>query len=246
MSYNYYVNDQRCGPAVTINNKSAYYTFSADLKSLVPVAGAVETNFFKATGGSGWFVNNHDIQPGQIITTFYVGGEEKQDCYMNTSNLITECKNCVIKTDEDEFEYVAVLTSVDVRETGIEYFNEVVLTFSAIRRLGLVEHTLVKTSGHDYASFINVGSIASGMRIEVTPSSNMTSFTVAGITLSNLTAQTTFAIDGIVGEVKNGNLNGFLNTDLIDFPKVQPGENRIEFGTGTVTVKVKYYPTFMI
>lgn len=245
MSSNYYVNDQRCGPAVTINNKSAYYEFSADLKSLVPVAGNVETNYFKATGRSSWFVNNHEIQPGQIVATFYVGGAEKQDCYMNTSNLITECSECVIKTDEDEFEYVAVLTSVDFRETGIEFFNEVILTFSAIRRLGLVEHTLTKTSGHTYASFINVGSIASGLRIEVTPSTSVSSVVVAGITLTNLTAGTVFVIDGITGDVKNGNLNGFLHTDLIDFPKVVPGENRIEFGSN-VAVKVKYYPTFMI
>ena len=50
-----------------------------------------------------------------------------------------ECKKCVIKTDEDSFEYVAVLTSHNVKETGVDFFNEVELKFSTIKRQAIIK-----------------------------------------------------------------------------------------------------------
>lgn len=242
MGDEFYQIDQCLGSVCEINGKSAYGLFNADLKSIRPIAGVVTTDFSKTVGLSGLRINNQKIDTGGIEVVFYVGGAYKDDCYLNTNNLIAECKNCVIKTDEEKFEYVAVLTNFNVVETGIEFYNEVTLTFGAIRRYPM--ETKVFETGSGVVK--NIGSIESGMRIEITPKSSLATFTINGITIKDMDANYPFVIDGLIGEVLCNGVNKFLSTDLIEFPKVQPGDNEITVSNTNVEVKVSYYPTFII
>lgn len=242
MGDDFYQVDQRLGSVCTINGKSAYGLFNADLKQIEPVAGAISANFSKALGASGLHVNSYEIKTGGIKVTFYVGGAYKEDCYINTSNLVAECQACTIKTDEDNFEYVAVLTGYKVTETGVEFYNEVELTFTAIRRLPMV--TKVFDGGNGVVK--NSGSIPSGVKLVVTPKSDIGSMTINGITVNNLASGLPFIIDGLIGEVKCNGINRFLDTDLIEFPKVHPGDNEIKSSNANVKVEVSYYPTFIV
>lgn len=242
MGDEFYQLDKRLGSVCTINGKSAYGLFNADLKELIPVAGSIAADFSKALGGSGLHVASYKINTGGIKAIFYVGGAAKEDCYLNTSNLIAECQECIIKTDEDRFEYVAVLTAFDVVETGIEFYNEVTLTFSAVKRLPMVTRRFDKGNG----SFKNIGSIPSGMRVAITPGSALASLTVNGIVITDMTAGLPFVIDGLVGEVMCNGINRFLNTDLIEFPKANPGDNEIKVSDTNVVVEVSFYPTFIV
>ena len=242
MGDEFYQVDQMLGSICNINEKNVYNLFNADLKSIEPIAGKITTDFSKAIGASGLHVNSYNIDTGGIKLTFYVGGAYKEDCYINTSNLIAECRTCSIKTGEDNFEYIAVLTSFDVKETGIEYYNEVVLTFSAIKRLPMETKIFDGCNG----VFKNRGSIESGARITITPKSDMESITVNGITINNLSANLPFIIDGLVGEIMCSGVNRFLDTDLVDFPKVQSGENIVEVSSTNAKVEISFYPTFII
>lgn len=233
---------ERIGSVCTINDKDVYTLFNADLKELIPAAGSITVDFSKALGASSLQVVNHKFETGGINAIFYVGGATKEECYVNTSNLIAECQNCIIKTDEDRFEYAAVLTTYNVVETGVEYFNEVNLTFGVIKRLPMVTNTF--TSGR--GTFQNTGSVESGMRITITPNVALTTITVNGITIKNLTRNNPFVIDGLVGEVMCNGVNRFLDTDLIEFPKVLPGSNTVEASNTSVTIEVAYYPTFIV
>lgn len=242
MGDEFYQIDKRLGSVCTINGKSAYGLFNADLKELKPIAGSVVADFSKATGRSSLRVADYKIDTGGIQAIFYVGGAQKEDCYINTSNLIAECQSCIIKTDEDRFEYVAVMTAYNVVETGVEFFNEVTLTFSAIKRLPMVTRRFEGGNG----SFKNVGSIPSGVRLVVTPNSALTSLTVNGIEIADMTAGLPFVIDGLVGEVVCNGINRFLSTDLIEFPKVNPGNNEVNVSNTNVVVEVSFYPTFIV
>ena len=242
MGDEFYQVDQRMGSICNINDKNVYDLFNADLKSIEPITGKITTDFSKAIGVSGLHINSYNIDTGGIKLTFYVGGAYKEDCYINTSNLIAECQTCSIKTDEDSFEYIAVLTSFDVKETGIDFYNEVVLTFSAIRRLPMERKVFDGCNG----VFKNRGSVESGAVITITPKSSMESITVNRITVKNLSANLPFIIDGLIGEVKCSGVNRFLDTDLVDFPKVQSGENTVEVSSTNAKVEISFYPTFIV
>ena len=86
--------------------------------------------------------------------------------------------------------------------------------------------------------------LESGMRMEITPTTATSSFKINGITVKNLKAKETFIIDGIEGKVTAGGINRFLDTDIIDFPKIRPGMNEIVM-SANMPVKVSFYPVFM-
>ena len=237
----YYSFDCRCGSIVTINGKSAYDLFNADLKEKKAIAGEITADFRRILNSSGLSISKYDINTGGLEMAFYVGGNSKQECDMRTSHLIAECRQCVIKTDEDDFEYLSVLTEFDIEYTGVDYYNEVVLTFSTIKRMPLSVHTF--TGGGTYN---NAGSIESGARLTVTTTQDTAELVIDGITIKNLSANIPFIIDGILGEVKSNGINRFSDTDLIDFPKALPGNNTIEASDDTCTIEVAFYPTFIV
>lgn len=241
MYTDFYSEDKCLGSVCMINGKNAYGVFSADLKEIKPVAGEITVDFGKALGLSSLQVFGYEMAVSGIVATFYVGGAQKEDCFINTSNLISECKDCIIKTSDDNFEYVAVLTSYNVIETGVEFFNEVALTFGVIKRFPLITVSFEAGNG----IFKNVGNVQSGMRLTIVPKSAISSMIVNGITVKNLEPNYPFIIDGLSGEVKCNGINRFLDTDLIEFPKVKQGDNVIT-SSANVSIEVSYYPTFIV
>lgn len=237
----YYIDDQRCGSEATVNGKNAYNLFNADLISVTMTPGAVATDYSLAIGSSSLFVNNHDVGIGNMEVKFYVGGAYKEDSELNVTNLIAECRRCVFSTDEDPFEYDAVLTGYDYEETGVPYFTLVELRFAVVKRLPMVTRTFTISP----ATFVNDGSMESGMILKVTPLEDVASATAAGITMTGLLEDVPWYINGIDGTVTSNGVNKFLATDLIDFPKAVPGRNTLEFDS-TVTVEISYYPTFIV
>ena len=237
-----YKYDRCLGGICTINNKNAYSQFGADLKGLAPTPGKVNVNFTEVLTKSGLFVNDYKIETGGIKMEFYVNGRSSEDCYINTSNLIAECRNCIIRTDRDRFEYIAVLSNFSVKETGVSFYNEVTLDFGVIKRFPLTVHTFHNGQG----SFRNIGSLVSGAKLTIVSKYDHAALTVNGITLYNGVADDVFVIDGLIGAVTRNGVNCFMQTNLIDFPKVQPGINNIDTSDDDVTVSIAYYPTFVV
>lgn len=234
--------DKRLGNVCTINGKDVYDLFNADLKEMRPVAGSIATDISKTTGASGLRTAAYDVQVCGIKMIFYVGGATKDECSLNTSNMISECQNCIIKVDNESFEYVAILTAFDFSETGVDFYNQVELTFSAVKRLPLVVMTFESGEG----MFQNVGNVSSGVIFGITPNNDIETFTINDIVIKNLSSGHKFIIDGLNGKVTCNGINRFLDTNLIDFPKVSPGENIIYVSNNDVIVEVSYYPTFLV
>lgn len=237
----YYQTDKRCGDVVTINGKNAYDLFNADISSFELVAGPISARISNAVGNSSFSVHGYKFGTGGIKTKFYVGGMNKSDSDVNMSNFIKECGECVLRIGESEFEYASVLTAFNVKDTGIDFYNEVELSFSAIKRLPLV----TKRFDGGTAVFENEGNVNSGLLLKITSSIDLAEATVAGITIRNLQHNLPFVIDGLDGSITCNGVNRFLDTDLIEFPKVLAGTNSILFDTNIV-LELSYYPTFII
>lgn len=237
-----YKRTTRIGSACRVNGKDVFALFDADLKEIKTEPAVVSATYRKKAGLSGLRKTSFEYGAGTLQLTFYVGGASKEEAFRNTAGLIAECEQCTVAVDEDSFEYDAIISDTPkVTETKVPFYNEVVMVFACIKRHPLV--TRVFDGG--FGTFYNVGLLESGLRIKIVPTKAIASLTVAGITVKNLVANRTFVIDGIEGKVECLGVNSFMDTDLIEFPKVVPGENKITSST-SVKIEVEYYPVFPV
>ncbi len=234
----YYNEDGQVGERCFLNSKDAYIEFNADLKSFQVMPGKAESDYTVAAGNCTMNLHHYETEPFELALEFYVGGASIEDTQTNISNLLLTAKDCIIRKGEDIFEYVAVMTDRESEETDIEPYHLVTCKFAAIRRKPMVRKVLDKTS-----VVYNDGNTASGLCISVTPMKEMQSLTVAGITITEMKPDITYVVDGISGSVTANGINYFAHTDIIDFPKIEPGRNVISLSE-EVPVTITYYPVF--
>lgn len=238
--------DFQAGSNVTISSKNAYATFKADLYSFEPIAAQISSERFRNIGKSAFIVNAFQFEASGKKATFYVYGDTKEQCDMNVSKLIAACKSCIIKLpNDDSFEYVCELTDFNHEYIGIDFYQKVELTFAAIKRKALV--TVTQESGG--GTFTNNGTLESGLKIVASSTSAKTNVTIkdqGGRTfkIKNMAANVSYTIDGITGKVLRSSLNDFGNIELVDFPKVVAGSNKITAPSG-VKLVLSYYPVFV-
>lgn len=230
------------GGICTINGKNVHTEFGAYLKSSKLSAGSIKANVSKAVGSSKLKSSSYEVGIATLKLTFYVGGATKEECSLNTSNIIFEGQNCIIQLADEEFEYDAILTGVSLADTEVDFYSQVEMTFNVIKRLPAVTVTFDSGQG----VFNNKGTAISGALITVTPKVDLELFVINGIEIKGLTSGQPFLIDGLEGTVTCNGVNRFLDTNLIDFPKASPGVNRVTASTNEVEVTVYFYPTFTV
>lgn len=98
-------------------------------------------------------------------------------------------------------------------------------------------------------SITNSGTLASAMYITIVPSTNLSTFTITGlssspIVLSNLTSGVTYTIDGYTYRYLEAGANDIANYGAFEFPVLPVGTTNIGFSTNTQVVTLKYYPLF--
>ena len=242
MSNTIYRLDRHVGDICMINSKNIYTHFGAYVKSHSLTPGSISHNISKSVGGSSLKSSSYKMGIAGLKLILYVGGATEEICSLNTSNIISEGQNCIIRIGEEDFEFAATLTSFSLRETGIDTYQEVELSFQAIKRLPLV--TVRFESGQGI--FRNSGTAPSGVLMEILPKEDLEVLQVNEITINRLTRNQPFIIDGLEGKVLCNGVNRFLDTDLIDFPQVSPGVNQLRTSTDKVDITLKFYPTFLI
>ena len=253
MIQSHYIDDRRIGDICILNGKDAFEVFNADLKTFEPTSGTLSQNTLTAAGKSSFKVINQDFVQGELEVVFYVGGMSEDDKNLNCSRLLKECKDVLIKREGDEFEYVSLLQSFEVKDAGVDFWNTVTMKFSTIRRYGLITYHL---QAGEYASqqyrnisfvFNNEGTVESGLRFIIERAIGISSMKINDITITDIKADKKYVIDGIEGSVTVDGVNCFSQTNLIEFPKVKPGKNTVnidilDYGE----MWIEYYPTFML
>lgn len=261
---------QRLGYEVTVNGKSLFENYSADFIDMEIVPTKFDYNFYRNVGRSKFMINNVTNEPSKRKLKFYVGGESIELAQLNVDNMIKDMLNeFVLKIDDTEFEYSCVLTTeAEVEYTGVDYYYLVTLEVNVIKRYSLVRINFdLIDSEEQELTFWNDGVIPSGLDIII--KSNGPGFSVnyfdglrnvyRTITLSNLpTGQAYYKIGGIEGVVEKDSVssfddspeNIFSKSNLISFPMVKSGENKIvinQSAVGIVTeVELLYYPVFIM
>ena len=232
-------NDKRLGDECYIDGVDVYEKYGADLKEFYMLPGAITLDCKENTGQSGFNVFSDTLEGKGAVMVFYVCGHSNEDLISNVSNLILACRQCVVQTASSRFEFPAVTTEYSIEATGVDFYDLVTINLMVIKRLPLVTENLTGTG-----IITNPGNQESGMRLEITPVTALSSFTIEGITMKNLKAKETVILDGIEGEVTAGGINRFQGTDLIDFPKIKPGMNEITM-SANVPVRISFYPVFL-
>ena len=233
--------DRRVGDLVTVSGIDVYQSFNADLKEYTVEPGTLTVDYQQRIGKSGLLLFGSESTPKLLTLAFYVGGEDKDEAQINAERLIQSCsRECVIRIGTSRFEYAALLSGAPtVEDTGVQSYLLVTLVLYAVRRLPLVSVDFAgKTLQLD-----NPGAVASGLRITLTPTKKITSMQVGDVTVKNLAANVPFVIDGLSGTVTADGENRFADTDLTQFPQIQPGENEISLSQAVPTT-LEYYPTF--
>lgn len=239
----HYVTDRRIGEACVINGHDAFTDFNADVISISPSAGGITSTTSPNVSRSFFNVYSQSFKPSKLIISFYVGGIDRNDLYTNVSMLINECKNCIINTAEDTFEYVCILNNYDVKEQEIEWWQKVTLTFESIRRLALLHHE--SKGAVTELRFFNPGVVESGLRIIAKSNSQQNDVQIGDVMVNTLHANQDFIISGIDGTVTENGINRFNQTDLVNFPRVHHGENVLKC-TKALNLAVEFYPTFIV
>lgn len=248
----FYKHDRRLGSTMQFDGVDVYAKYNADVHSFVPTAGSVDNTMQRKVSKSSFDLFHFDFAACTLVVDAYVGGANKLDMLMNVNGYIAAARKCVIYYAEDlGFEFDANLASYSVTDTGVEWFTDVSLTFNAIRRMPLVSGNNSKLTTFE---FENLGSVPSGLRLKITPTGSFGSSQLwinrgtddeQHITISSLTQSYMFLIDGIDGLVQERGINSILKTDLITFPKVQPGMNKVTINFAA-SVEYEFYPTFEI
>lgn len=138
----------------------------------------------------------------------------------------------------DGFNYWCEFDSASTPKLVAPLIMQVKFSLSGFRHGSMQHRTLTSTRT------IKVeGNYETPARLVVTPAEGVTEFSVAGITVVNVTG--TVTIDGIYTTIMDENgLNKYRDApEMTVWPTLQPGENEIRVSDG-VKVELSYYPIY--
>lgn len=180
-----------------------------------------------------------EIAPGTLNITLHVRGSSQAACQASIAALLMLLhKKSEIDLD-DGYLYRCIYNSASLTYR-METLMEVAVILTAVKHKAITTATL--TTGSNTVSCSSTVPVR--CLLQITPNTDADSCTVFGITINNLTAGKAIVIDGFNGVVREEESNKFLDTDMIDFPMLQPGDNTVSV-TGSVTVVLQYYPTYL-
>lgn len=240
---------ERKGYEVFINGVSAFTEYNADLIEKNEVPPSFTNSFARGLGKSSLRLDAVTKGFLKVKLSFYVGGDSFTKSLANVSALANAFKRCEFHVENESFEYDAILNDVSYSYTGVCYFHKVEISLTCVRRLPLVVCNIGVQLSKD---FYNDGDVESGLRLSFSMLGNVTSCSLLGINFTDLKRDSLYVVDGINGSVTEDGVNMFARTDIIEFPKVQPGKNVFTKGgtpsTGSFCsdVKIEFYPTFML
>lgn len=86
--------------------------------------------------------------------------------------------------------------------------------------------------------------------VEITPATTLADITLEGladdpIIIKNLTANKTVILDGELQKVTVDRVNKYGDTDMWDFPRLNPGTNTITVNKNNCDIKIKYKPRYI-
>lgn len=218
-----------------VNSKDIKKEFNADVVSFSPSTMQIDNNIITMDSSYGINLGVQQLKPQirKLVLDFY-----NED---DISNFTAEISSSFVLDIEDGYIYWCYTKSEPkIDEDMYESYTYGVDVY-AIKQKNIVTETVTSTidiQGNVYTEAI----------IELTSKNKLTSFTINEITIVDLKANDTLVIDGIHKKVfytSDPDVSAFDETNLVSFPKFNPGVNDITVSDTGVEVVIKYYPTYM-
>lgn len=145
----------------------------------------------------------------------------------------------------DGFMYTAIVQSLPAAVFDSDGEHEVTYTFLAIRHKATVTQKVVSGGAVFCESNTTTPCIISATFNTVGGTPAIPKVTLQGITVRNISAGTNIIIDGVNGFIMADNNNKFNDSDLINFPMLQPGKNIITSTPDDADITVTYIPLYI-
>ena len=267
----YGLKDPLLGDLITVNGVSLY-DYNADLISYEPVIATITNDLYKKVGRYSYLINRQTFGNNGIKLRFYIGGVNFQQAQINCNKVLRELSKdvVVINIGDTEFEYVGVLNSYTTKYTEVSHYYLLEVTMIAVKRLPYIVKEFTESQITQGVVINNDGVINCGVLIAIdgllTDDSIKVVVNNVDVDINNFSSYKYHIIDGLDGKilcdsVEEGiftNLdssefehatNNFINTTLVEFPYLVPGNNTISIvcdNNSISRVIVKYYSLFVM
>ena len=140
----------------------------------------------------------------------------------------------------DGFIYTAIVNSIAAATFDSSGEHDVTYTFNAVRHAKPISE-IIKAN-----SYMICNSNTATLPIITAEYANTKSeVTLQGVTIKNIAVGTKIVIDSVSGLITADGKNKFGDSDLIDFPVLQPGKNQITSSASDVSITVSYTPIYI-
>lgn len=267
----YGLTDPLLGDQVTVNGVSLY-DYNADLINYEPVVATITNDLYRKVGKHSYIINRQTFGNNGVKLRFYIGGTNSQQAQINCNKVLRELSKdiVVISIGDTEFEYVGVLNSYTTKYTEVSHYYLLEATMIAVKRLPYVVEEFTESQAINGIVINNEGVINCGVLIAIDGLLIDDSIKIAvnnvECDINNFSSYKYHIIDGLNGKILCDSVeegifvdsdsnefehatNNFINTTLVEFPYLVPGNNTISItcDAGSISkVIVKHYPLFVI
>lgn len=140
----------------------------------------------------------------------------------------------------DGFIYTAIVNSISAATFDSSGEHDVTYTFNAVRHAKPISE-IIKANSY----MICKSNTATLPIITAEYVNTKSEVTLQGVTIKNITVGTKIVIDSLAGLITADGKNKFGDSDLIDFPVLQPGKNQITSSVSDVSITVSYTPIYI-
>ena len=183
----------------------------------------------------------------QIKLKLYIKDIDEESTLTDISNLVKQFEQCTIKFDDLNYYYDCLLVSKTHERIAPGIYNLNIELKSGYA----YKAEVIETLNHIVSKILNVpGNLATPAIVTMTVPLDTTSITLTGlgfdtITIYNLIANIPVIVDGESCKVMSNGLNKFLDTEMWNFPTLQPGANTINVSCANCVINISYQPQFI-
>ncbi len=216
--------------------------YHAKLLDYVPGGTAVTNHYNLGYRSLSPVLLDTEVALKTLSVTLTIQGQDRQEAaeYLSMLNKVLYRESELEMPDG--YLYFCILTGISEAAHTSEGLCDVTYTFDAVQRLPLVTAALESKSEQ---TFYCQGEVACECRLTITAPQDLEAFTINGLTIQNLEQDVPVVVDGLKKLVTQAGENKFQETNLVDFPRLEPGQNTFTLSDATVAVQVEYYPTFL-
>lgn len=183
-----------------------------------------------------------EVAPKSLTVKVTIKQSTYHEAMQTASRLVLALNNTVELYGPDGLYYCAAMDGSPLFSWLSIGFLEVGLSFQAVAH-GTLEKVDIP---HNNCPLHYPGTAPAGYKIEFTASAPLSSFTINGITLTNIPNGAKIVIDGIEKAITQNRVNKFAESNLIDFPRFDPTAPDVIFTMSQyVPMTISYYPTYM-